>query len=72
MRMNTEAGTAQMPTHDVSPQANAVVNGAEQENIPARYRMYVQRYFEHVEDGQLANGQQDSGQQDNAQQQNAQ
>jgi hypothetical protein len=72
MRMNTEAGTAQMPTHDVSSQSTAVVNGAEQENIPARYRMYVQRYFEHVENGQLENGQQDGGQQDNTQQQNAQ
>jgi hypothetical protein len=49
MRMQTEAGTAQMATRDVSPQGQAVVNGAEQENIPARYRMYVQRYFEHTE-----------------------
>jgi hypothetical protein len=64
MRMQTEAGTAQLATRDVSPQGQAVVNGAEQENIPARYRMYVQHYFEHTE-----NAQPDSVPQGNAQQQ---
>jgi hypothetical protein len=56
MRTSTEAGTSQMATHDVSPQALAVMNGAEQENIPARYRMYVQRYFEHTESAPQGNG----------------
>jgi flagellar biosynthesis GTPase FlhF len=49
VRVRTDAGTgtAQLPVRDISPTATAVVNGAEQENIPARYRLYVQRYFEH-------------------------
>jgi hypothetical protein len=41
----------------------AVVNGAEQENIPARYRLYVQRYFEHTENAQQENAPQGNGQQ---------
>jgi hypothetical protein len=32
----------------VSPQPVAAVKGAEQENIPLRYRLYVKRYFEHT------------------------
>jgi hypothetical protein len=44
----TETGTAQLSVRDVSPQGEAVINGTEQENIPARYRLYVQRYFEHA------------------------
>jgi len=50
-RMNeqTETGTAQLASRDQSPQGDAVVNGAEQETIPARYRLYVQRYFEHTD-----------------------
>ena len=51
MRALPETGTAQLPTRDVSSSAAAVINGAEQENIPARYRLYVQHYFEHAEDG---------------------
>jgi hypothetical protein len=51
MKVATETGTAQLPVRDVSPQQDAVINGAEQENIPARYRIYVQRYFEHVDNG---------------------
>lgn len=47
MRVNTGTGTAQMPVGNVSPTAVTVINGAEQEDIPARYRLYVQRYFEH-------------------------
>jgi len=27
----------------------AAIKGAEQENIPVRYRLYVQRYFEHAD-----------------------
>jgi hypothetical protein len=52
MRMDSGAGVARLPVRDVSPQAVAVTNGAEQENIPARYRWYVQHYFEHAENGQ--------------------
>jgi hypothetical protein len=52
MRIDGGTGTARVPVRDVSPQAVAVTNGAEQENIPARYRLYVQRYFEHPENGQ--------------------
>jgi hypothetical protein len=52
MRIDGGTGTARVPARDVSPQAVAVTNGAEQENIPARYRLYVQRYFEHPENGQ--------------------
>ena len=52
VRMDNGTGTAQLPIRDISPQAVAVTNGAEQENIPARYRWYVQHYFEHPESGQ--------------------
>jgi hypothetical protein len=51
MKVATETGTAQLAVHDVSPQQDAVINGAEQENIPERYRFYVQRYFEHADNG---------------------
>ncbi|HET6142061.1 MAG TPA: hypothetical protein VFE02_01035 [Candidatus Acidoferrales bacterium] len=48
MKVATETGTAQMPIRDQGTQQDAVTNGSEQENIPARYRFYVQRYFEHA------------------------
>jgi hypothetical protein len=51
MKVATETGTAQLAVRDASPQQDAVINGAEQENIPARYRFYVQRYFEHADNG---------------------
>jgi hypothetical protein len=51
MKIATETGTAQLALRDLSPRQDAVINGAEQENIPARYRIYVQRYFEHADDG---------------------
>jgi hypothetical protein len=51
MKVATETGTAQLAVRDVSPRQDAVTNGAEQENIPARYRFYVQRYFEHADEG---------------------
>jgi hypothetical protein len=51
MKVATETGTAQLAVRDVSPRQDAVINGAEQENIPARYRFYVQRYFEHADNG---------------------
>jgi hypothetical protein len=52
MHIDNGTGTARLPLRDLSPQAIAVTNGAEQENIPARYRLYVQHYFEHAENGQ--------------------
>ena len=51
MKVATETGTAQLAVRDLSPKQDAVTNGAEQENIPARYRFYVQRYFEHADNG---------------------
>jgi hypothetical protein len=51
MKVATETGTAQLAVRDLSPQQDAVISGAEQENIPARYRFYVQRYFEHADNG---------------------
>ncbi len=51
MKLPTETGTAQLTDRGLSPQQDAVTNGAEQENIPARYRFYVQRYFEHADNG---------------------
>jgi len=51
MRVDTETGTAQLATGDSSSQSAATINGAEQENIPPRYRLYVQRYFEHANNG---------------------
>jgi hypothetical protein len=51
MKIATETGTAQLAQRDQASSAEAVINGAEQENIPARYRFYVQRYFEHSDSG---------------------
>jgi hypothetical protein len=51
MKVAAETGTAQLAVRDLSPRQDAVINGAEQENIPARYRFYVQRYFEHADNG---------------------
>jgi hypothetical protein len=51
MNVQAETGTAQLASRDQSAQGEAVVNGAEQETIPARYRLYVQRYFEHADNG---------------------
>jgi hypothetical protein len=47
MDVSAEAGTAKIATGNSSPRTTAVVNGQEQESIPARYRSYVQRYFQH-------------------------
>jgi hypothetical protein len=49
MRMETETGTAQVGDRGLRAQGGTIINGAEQENIPARYRLYVQRYFEHAD-----------------------
>jgi len=46
-RTSAAPGTAEVPLRDLEPQGVAAVKGEEQENIPVRYRMYVQRYFEH-------------------------
>jgi hypothetical protein len=51
MRNGTETGTAHLAVRPLTPKAIAVINGREQENIPARYRLYVQHYFEHVDNG---------------------
>jgi hypothetical protein len=51
MKVATETGTAQMSNSGAIAKQDAVTNGAEQENIPARYRFYVQRYFEHADNG---------------------
>jgi hypothetical protein len=47
-RTSAGPGNAQVPLRNVSPQPVAAVKGAEQENIPLRYRLYVKRYFEHT------------------------
>jgi hypothetical protein len=47
VRTTSAAGTAQLPLRDIKPQPVTAIKGAEQENIPVRYRLYVQRYFEH-------------------------
>jgi hypothetical protein len=49
MKVATETGSAQLAVGDQAAQQDAVVNGSEQENIPARYRFYIQRYFEHAD-----------------------
>jgi hypothetical protein len=49
MKIATETGAAQLADRGLAPRQDAVINGAEQENIPARYRFYVQRYFEHAD-----------------------
>jgi hypothetical protein len=48
-RTTSAVGAAQLPLRDIKPQPVAAIKGAEQENIPVRYRLYVQRYFEHTE-----------------------
>jgi hypothetical protein len=48
---SAEAGTAKIAVGNALPQPTTGVNGAEQENIPERYRSYVQRYFEHADNG---------------------
>jgi predicted phage-related endonuclease len=52
VRVDPGTGTARMAVRDVAPQSIVVTNGTEQENIPARYRLYVQHYFEHADSNQ--------------------
>ncbi len=42
-----QAGTALVPLRDTSAQPTATTNGAEQGDVPLRYRSYVQQYFNH-------------------------
>jgi hypothetical protein len=49
IRTTSAVGMAQLPLRDIKPQPEAAIKGAEQENIPVRYRLYVQRYFEHTD-----------------------
>ncbi len=49
IRTTSAAGTAQLPLREIKPQPTAAIKGAEQENIPVRYRLYVQHYFEHAD-----------------------
>jgi hypothetical protein len=49
VRTTSAAGAAQLPLRDIKPEPVAAIKGAEQENIPVRYRLYVQRYFEHTD-----------------------
>jgi hypothetical protein len=49
VRIDAGTGTAKMAVRNVAPNSVAVIDGAEQENIPARYRLYVQHYFEHAD-----------------------
>jgi hypothetical protein len=51
MKIATETGASQLADRGLAPRQDAVINGSEQENIPARYRFYVQRYFEHADNG---------------------
>ena len=51
LRTSAGPGVAQMPLREINPQPLAAIKGAEQENIPARYRLYVQRYFEREDGG---------------------
>ena len=48
VRTSVGPGSAQVPLTDEAAGSLATTNGAEQENIPQRYRMYVQKYFEHA------------------------
>ncbi len=48
VRTRVGPGTAQVPLTDRVADSLAATDGAEQENIPQRYRMYVQKYFDHA------------------------
>jgi len=49
IRTTSAVGNAQLPLRDIKPQPVAAIKGSEQESIPVRYRLYVQRYFEHAD-----------------------
>jgi hypothetical protein len=46
-RIGVGPGTASVPLRNIAPQPVATTNGAGQEDIPLKYRFYVQRYFDH-------------------------
>lgn len=48
VRTSVGPGNAQVPLTEEAADSVATTNGAEQENIPQRYRMYVQKYFDHA------------------------
>ena len=51
MDVSAEAGSAKIANGgNVLPRVASAVNGAEQEDVPARYRSYLQRYFQHADD----------------------
>jgi hypothetical protein len=50
IRTSNQIGTALVPFRDTSPLATASTNGAEQGDVPLRYRTYVQRYFNHPDE----------------------
>jgi hypothetical protein len=52
MPIEPETGSSDLEAGSVLRHGTATINGAEQEDIPERYRSYVQRYFEHVKKGQ--------------------
>jgi hypothetical protein len=58
VRNATDTGTSGIATSNATPQAVTAINGAEQEDIPARYRLYVQHYFEHADKSDTDTGQQ--------------
>lgn len=47
MPVEPETGSAELASGNAASQRTATMNGAEKEDIPERYRSYVQRYFEH-------------------------
>jgi hypothetical protein len=52
MPVEPETGSSELGSGNVSVRKTAPTGGAQQQNIPDRYRSYVQRYFEHVRKGQ--------------------
>jgi hypothetical protein len=45
-----EKGMALVPFRDVAALPTATTNGAEQDDVPLRYRLYLQRYFQRPEE----------------------
>ncbi len=51
VRARPGQGTAQSAAGDGASPSAASVSGAEQENVPLRYRLYLRRYFDHTVKG---------------------
>jgi hypothetical protein len=47
---SSQRGQAMVPLRDVAPRSTASTKGAEQGDVPLRYRAYVQRYFHHPDE----------------------